>query len=146
MFRCSTHLPRPVSEGCVGMSSKDALARAAEICVEVRDESPNDMRLGANECRRRILLELGLQLEYPEAIRVKSQSIKMGRKAIGELTKRQRQIMYLVLSGHPNKNIAADLGVSRRTVEAHRAAIMQRMGTKSLSALAQLVMAIFGDP
>ncbi|MEO8683274.1 MAG: CheR family methyltransferase, partial [Devosia sp.] len=57
------------------------------------------------------------------------------------LTKRQRQIMDLVLAGHPSKNIAADLNLSQRTVENHRAAIMLRTGTKSLPALARLVIA-----
>jgi two-component system CheB/CheR fusion protein len=58
-----------------------------------------------------------------------------------ELTKRQRQVMDLVLAGHPSKNIAADLNISQRTVENHRAAIMRRTGTKSLPALARLVIA-----
>jgi two-component system CheB/CheR fusion protein len=48
--------------------------------------------------------------------------------------------MDLVLAGHPSKNIAADLGISQRTVENHRASIMQRTGARSLPALAQLVM------
>ncbi|MEO6012370.1 MAG: CheR family methyltransferase [Devosia sp.] len=60
---------------------------------------------------------------------------------LASLTKRQRQIMDLVLAGHPSKNIAADLQISQRTVENHRAAIMERTGTKSLPALARLVMA-----
>ncbi|MDO6965461.1 CheR family methyltransferase [Rhizobium alvei] len=57
------------------------------------------------------------------------------------LTERQRQIMTLVLAGHPNKNIAADLGISQRTVENHRASIMKRTGSKSLPALARLAVA-----
>lgn len=57
------------------------------------------------------------------------------------LTPRQRQIMALVLSGHPSKNIAADLGISQRTVENHRAAIMRKSGSKSLPALARLALA-----
>jgi two-component system CheB/CheR fusion protein len=57
------------------------------------------------------------------------------------LTLRQRQIMDMVLAGHPSKNIAADLGISQRTVENHRAAIMKKAGAKSLPALARLALA-----
>ena len=60
---------------------------------------------------------------------------------IASLTPRQREIMELVLAGHPSKNIAADLGISQRTVESHRAAIMKRTGSKSLPALARLPFA-----
>ena len=61
------------------------------------------------------------------------------------LTARQREIMELVLAGHPSKNIAADLGISQRTVENHRAAIMARSGVKSLPALARLALAAAWD-
>jgi len=60
------------------------------------------------------------------------------------LTQRQRQIMEMVLAGHPSKNIAADLGISQRTVENHRASIMKRTGSKSLPALARLAVAAAG--
>jgi two-component system CheB/CheR fusion protein len=60
---------------------------------------------------------------------------------IAALTPRQRQIMDLVLAGHPSKNIAADLAISQRTVETHRASIMKKTGAKSLPALARLALA-----
>lgn len=60
---------------------------------------------------------------------------------IASLTSRQRQIMQLVLAGHPSKNIAADLNINVRTVENHRARIRKRTGSKSLPALTQLAMA-----
>ena len=60
---------------------------------------------------------------------------------MARLTPRQRQIMELVLAGHPSKNIAADLGISQRTVENHRASIMKKTGSKSLPALARLALA-----
>ena len=60
---------------------------------------------------------------------------------IADLTPRQREIMELVLAGHPSKNIAADLSISQRTVENHRAAIMRKTGSKSLPALARLALA-----
>ena len=60
---------------------------------------------------------------------------------IAGLTPRQRQVMGMVLAGHPSKNIAADLGISQRTVENHRASIMTKTGTRSLPALARLALA-----
>jgi two-component system, chemotaxis family, CheB/CheR fusion protein len=60
---------------------------------------------------------------------------------VAGLTPRQREIMELVLAGHPSKNIATDLGISQRTVENHRASIMKRTGSKSLPALARLALA-----
>jgi two-component system CheB/CheR fusion protein len=60
---------------------------------------------------------------------------------VAGLTPRQRQIMGLILSGIPNKNIAADLGISQRTVEHHRASIMEKTASKSLPALARLAVA-----
>jgi two-component system CheB/CheR fusion protein len=60
---------------------------------------------------------------------------------LADLTPRQREIMALVLAGAPSKNIAADLGISQRTVENHRASIMKKTGSKSLPALARLALA-----
>jgi len=65
--------------------------------------------------------------------------------ALAGLTPRQRQIMELVLAGHPSKNISADLGISQRTVENHRASIMEKTGSKSLPALARLAFAAAGN-
>jgi two-component system CheB/CheR fusion protein len=60
---------------------------------------------------------------------------------IAGLTQRERQILEMVLAGHPSKNIAADLHISQRTVENHRAKIMKKTGMKSLPALARLAVA-----
>jgi two-component system CheB/CheR fusion protein len=60
------------------------------------------------------------------------------------LTSRQREVMERVLAGQPSKNIAADLGISQRTVENHRASIMKRTGSKSLPALARLALVAAG--
>jgi DNA-binding CsgD family transcriptional regulator len=64
---------------------------------------------------------------------------------IGKLTPRQLQIMALVVAGHPSKNIAADLHISQRTVENHRASIMKKTGSKSIPALARLALAVAWD-
>jgi two-component system CheB/CheR fusion protein len=61
--------------------------------------------------------------------------------SIAGLSPRQRQILELVLEGLPSKNIAADLGISQRTVDNHRAAIMKKTGSKTLSALIRVAIA-----
>ena len=73
--------------------------------------------------------------------------IKVTPAPLQGLTKRQYQVMDLVLAGHPSKNIAVDLGISQRTVENHRAAIMRRTGATSLPALARLAIGadVVGD-
>jgi two-component system CheB/CheR fusion protein len=60
---------------------------------------------------------------------------------IARFTHRLRQVMGMVLAGHPSKNISEDLGISQRTIENRRAAIMKRMGVRSLPALARLALA-----
>lgn len=73
--------------------------------------------------------------------------IKVTPTPLQGLTKRQNEVMDLVLAGHPSKNIAVDLGISQRTVENHRAAIMRRTGATSLPALARLAIGadVVGD-
>ena len=62
--------------------------------------------------------------------------------ALAVLTPRQHQVMALVLQGNSSKNIAADLNISQRTVENHRAAIMRRTGAASLPALVRLSLGV----
>lgn len=52
---------------------------------------------------------------------------------IASLTPREREVMQLLIQGKRNKIIASDLGISNRTVEAHRAKIMEKMHAHSLS-------------
>ena len=65
---------------------------------------------------------------------------------IDGLTKRQHEVMDMVLAGHPSKNIAADLHISQRTVENHRASIMKKTGAKSIPALARLALVAVLSP
>jgi DNA-binding CsgD family transcriptional regulator len=85
-----------------------------------------------------LLVSVERALEQPRGASTPLTSREAAASRIASLTPRQREIMERVLAGHPSKNIAADLGISRRTVESHRAAIMKRTGSKSLPALARL--------
>jgi DNA-binding CsgD family transcriptional regulator len=55
---------------------------------------------------------------------------------VTSLTPRERDVMAYVVRGRPNKIIAAELGVSRRTVEAHRARIFQKLEVRNAVELA----------
>ena len=56
------------------------------------------------------------------------------------LTPRERDVMDYVALGKPNKIIAAELGVSQRTIEAHRARIFQKMRVKNAVELARCIL------
>lgn len=81
-------------------------------------------------------------LELARDSEVENINREKAAQAIKGLTRRQRQIMAMVLDGQPSKNIAADLCISQRTVENHRAAIMKKTGSRSLPALARLVLSL----
>lgn len=62
----------------------------------------------------------------------------MIRERFGTLTPREQEVMTLVIAGKANKMIAADLGVSTKTVEGHRARVMEKMQAESLATLVRM--------
>ena len=66
-------------------------------------------------------------------------------RRLESLTPRERQVMDLVVEGGANKVIAIDLGLSERTVEIHRAKVMEKMGARSIAHLVKLHMTL-ADP
>jgi FixJ family two-component response regulator len=61
---------------------------------------------------------------------------------LARLTPREREVMAHLVLGKMNKAIAADLGISTRTVEIHRARIMRKLGVRSLAALMRLALSV----
>lgn len=62
------------------------------------------------------------------------------RERLESLTPRERQVLTLMSSGKPNKVMAAELGVSQRTVEIHRSRVMEKMAAASLAQLVRMAM------
>ena len=60
------------------------------------------------------------------------------RSYAGRLTAREREVMGLVVAGKSNKEIARDLALSSKTVEAHRSQVMKKTESKSLADLVRL--------
>jgi FixJ family two-component response regulator len=58
---------------------------------------------------------------------------------VATLTEREREVMHRVIEGKHNKGIACELGISVKTVEFHRAKVMEKMGAESVAMLVQLV-------
>lgn len=70
----------------------------------------------------------------------RSPSAQAAGERLAGLTVRQQQVLDHVIAGQANKEIAAQLGISQRTVENHRAAVMKRTKATSLPDLIRLVM------
>jgi len=62
------------------------------------------------------------------------------RQQFESLTPREREVLDLVTSGKANKVMAADLGVSQRTIEIHRSRVMEKMQANSLAQLVRMVL------
>ena len=84
-------------------------------------------------------IEMAMERSHDEAKR--SAWRKIAAERVAGLTPRERDVLDLVVQGRPNKIIADVLGISQRTVENHRAAVMKRTGVATLPDLIRLVMA-----
>ena len=63
-------------------------------------------------------------------------------RRMAQLTQREREVLDLIIVGKLNKQIADVLGISIKTVEVHRARVMEKMGANSLAELVQHVVAL----
>ena len=80
-------------------------------------------------------------LGLDEQGRAKESEIGKTAARIAVLTPRQREVLDHLIIGRKNKEIGFELGISPRTVEIHRARVMEKMQAKSLSQLVRMAIA-----
>jgi DNA-binding NarL/FixJ family response regulator len=60
--------------------------------------------------------------------------------AVGQLTSRERQVLVGIATGHTNREIAVQLGISHRTVETHRESLMRKLDVRTVAGLTRLAL------
>ncbi|TAH48134.1 MAG: response regulator transcription factor [Betaproteobacteria bacterium] len=81
-------------------------------------------------------------LEQERASRAKRMLEADTARRLEHLTQREREVLDLIIAGKLNKQIADVLGISIKTVEVHRARVMEKMGANSLAELVQNVVTV----
>lgn len=137
--------------GISGFDVLDALQHAGSSTVAIMITGNGDVRMSVQAMKAGALDFIEKPIDMPGLRAAIDRALAMGRdaaagqelkqeaaKRFATLTSREREVLDRVLAGQPNKNIAADLGISQRTVESHRASVMVKSGCKSLPALVRL--------
>jgi FixJ family two-component response regulator len=87
-----------------------------------------------------LLAAVGRALKLADEERDRCDAAQESRSRLATLTPRERQVLDMVVAGKANKVIAIDLELSIKTVEFHRAHVMEKMGAESLAELVQMVL------
>jgi FixJ family two-component response regulator len=161
--------PQPASPSCLvldmrlpGLNGLDLQAQISAdrldmpiIFISAYGDVPMTVRAmkgGAIDClmkpfRDDVLLGAVRQgLERSRMVLEHEAQMRALRERQGSLTRREREVMTLVVAGGKNKQIAAALGISEVTVKAHRGKMMQKMRARSLPHLVWMAARLAAEP
>lgn len=85
-----------------------------------------------------LLLAVQAALDIDTGQREKVQRTDQSERRLSTLTPREREVLELVVKGQQYRQIASALGISPRTVEVHRARLMEKLGVRNISELVRL--------
>lgn len=152
---------RPDAPGCLvldvrlpgssGLNFQQELVRAGvllpvifitghgDIPMSVRAIKAGAVEFLTKPFREQELLDaIDAAIERNQAQRRDAALLQELRLRFAALTPREREVMWLVIAGRLNKQIAAELGLSEVTVKVHRGQIMRKMGARSLPELVRM--------
>jgi FixJ family two-component response regulator len=152
---------RPDLPGCLvldvrlpgqsGLEFQDDLAKAhmhlpiifmtgyGDIPMSVRAMKAGAVEFLTKPIRHQELLDaIQRAIEQDRARRASEQVIANLRARLATLTRREREVMVLTVTGRLNKQIAAEIGLSEATVKLHRGQVMRKMGARSLADLVRM--------
>lgn len=89
-----------------------------------------------------LLSRIARALELDAQISARRQRDGAITHRLEQLTQREREVMDLVVAGKLNKQIADELNISMKTVEAHRARVMEKMGVRTLAELVKATLSV----
>jgi DNA-binding NarL/FixJ family response regulator len=120
------YIRRAIHSGARGYLLKDA--EESELSLAIRVVARGEMYL-CSRASNRIVADY-LRQSVSENV------------AAGELTPRQREVLYLIATGKPTKAIARELGIAVKTVETHRTQLMERLNIHDIAGLVRYAIRI----
>lgn len=114
----------------------------ADVALAVRAMKAGAVDLLEKPFEERAILEsVGLAQSRFAALSASAAAGASAREKLGLLTPREREVFDAMVKGKQNKVIAFDLDISPRTVEVHRARVLEKLAARSLSELVRLALA-----
>jgi RNA polymerase sigma factor (sigma-70 family) len=139
--------------GMSGLSAQEALIERGTGLPIIFITGHGDVPMAVNAIKRgavdfiekpfnddALLSLIDAALKSNRRLRAAQASRRLVASRIDALSPREREVMEFVIAGKPNKIIADELGISIKTVEVHRARVMQKLGVSSVAELAQAMI------
>jgi FixJ family two-component response regulator len=122
------------------------MSRNADVPTTVRAMKGGAFEFLTKPVRREVLLDaIAGAIERSHAALRHLNQVHALQERYGSLSRREREVMSLVVSGRLNKQVGGDLGISEITVKAHRGKMMRKMRASSFAELVTMAASLRGD-